>query len=180
MKRRELRYIQAIVLVAASLIYFGVKAIAPAKITGPKKGSLLYVDRVIDGDTIKLSDGERVRFIGVDTPEVHYSAKLLNDAARSNRDTAAIQALGKKASDFTKTLVKDKRVRLEFDVERRDKYKRLLAYVYLEDGTFVNAKILEAGYGQLMTVPPNVKYADYFLKLEREARENRRGLWGEH
>ncbi|MDI6606193.1 MAG: thermonuclease family protein, partial [Candidatus Omnitrophota bacterium] len=61
--------------------------------------------------------------------------------------------------------------------QERDIYKRLLAYVYLEDGTFVNAQILKQGYASLMTIPPNVKYAELFLKLYREARENRRGLW---
>ena len=68
-------------------------------------------------------------------------------------------------------------MRLEYDVEKKDRYARTLAYVYLEDGTFVNAKILEEGYGQVMTVPPNVKNAQYFLDLERQARQNRAGLW---
>ncbi len=67
---------------------------------------------------------------------------------------------------------------LEFDVERRDHYGWLLAYVYLENGTFVNAWLVENGYAQVMTVPPNVKYQEMFLKLQREAREARRGLWG--
>ena len=67
---------------------------------------------------------------------------------------------------------------LEFDVDRRDRYERLLAYVYLkDDGVFVNAEIVKQGYASLLTIPPNVKYADLFLKLYREARENRRGLW---
>jgi len=62
-------------------------------------------------------------------------------------------------------------------VEKHDRYDRLLAYVYLKDGTFVNAKIVEEGYASLMTIPPNVRYADLFLKLYQEAREKRRGLW---
>jgi micrococcal nuclease len=73
--------------------------------------------------------------------------------------------------------VEGKRASLEFDVERYDKYGRLLAYVYLKDGTFVNAKIVEKGYASLMTIQPNVKYADTFLRLYQEARENRLGLW---
>jgi micrococcal nuclease len=85
--------------------------------------------------------------------------------------------LGRQSYEFTKKLVQGKRVRLEFDVERYDKYKRILAYVYLEDGTFVNAKIVQEGYASLMTYPPNVKYADLFLKLYQEARQNKRGLW---
>jgi micrococcal nuclease len=68
-------------------------------------------------------------------------------------------------------------VRLEFDVQERDRYGRLLAYVYLEDGTFVNAEILRQGYGVLLTVPPNVKFAEEFLEIQRQAREAGRGLW---
>lgn len=85
--------------------------------------------------------------------------------------------MGKLASNFTRRLVEGKRVRLVFDVQKRDRYGRLLAYVYLENGTFVNAKIVEEGYAQVMTVAPNVKYAEMFLKLEREARQKGKGLW---
>jgi len=74
-------------------------------------------------------------------------------------------------------LVEDKTVVLEFDVERRDRYERLLAYVYLKDGTFVNAWLVENGYAMVMTVPPNVRHQELFLKFQREAREERRGLW---
>jgi micrococcal nuclease len=94
-------------------------------------------------------------------------------------DTVDIQKLGRRSYNFTRKLVEGKRVRLEFDVERTDKYERLLAYVYLQDGTFVNAEILKQGYASLMTIPPNVKYADSFVKLFREAREDKRGLWSE-
>lgn len=75
-------------------------------------------------------------------------------------------------------LVEGKTVRREFDVGRRDRYRRLLAYVYLEDGTFVNAWLVREGFAQVMAIPPNVKYQDLFLKLQREAREENRGLWG--
>jgi micrococcal nuclease len=137
----------------------------------------IYVTRVIDGDTLKLENGERVRLIGIDTPELHESDKLYRDSQRTHQDIQTIKALGKRAYEFTRNLVEGKRVSLEFDVERQDKYGRLLAYVYLKDGTFVNAEIVKQGYASLMTYPPNVKYADLFLKLYREARENRRGLW---
>lgn len=69
-------------------------------------------------------------------------------------------------------------MRLELDVDQMDRYGRTLAYVYLEDGTFLNAKLVEEGYAVIMTVPPNVKYVDLFIKLQKEARENRKGLWG--
>jgi len=138
----------------------------------------ILVKRAVDGDTLVLENGERVRLIGIDTPELHESKKLYRDAQRSGEDVKTIQGMGKRAAEFTKDLVEGKRVRLEFDVERKDKYGRLLAYVYLvDDGAFVNAKIVEEGYASLMTYPPNVKYADEFVKLYREARENNRGLW---
>jgi len=147
----------------------------------PLGGNYNYVDilvkRAVDGDTLVLENGERVRLIGIDTPEMHESNKLYKDAARTKQDITTIQKLGRRAYKFTKDLVEGKRVSLEFDVERFDKYKRLLAYVYLKDGTFVNAEIVKQGYASLMTYPPNVKYADLFLKLYQEARENRRGLW---
>lgn len=152
-----------------------------AKFTIPFGKSYNYSDilvkRVIDGDTLLLENGERVRLIGIDTPEVHESEKLYKDSRRTQQDVQAIKELGSRAWDFTKTLVGGKRVSLEFDVQKHDKYDRLLAYVYLKDGTFVNAKIVQEGYASLLTIPPNVKYADLFLKLYREARETKRGLW---
>jgi len=137
----------------------------------------VLVTRVIDGDTLKLETGERVRLIGIDTPEMHDSKKLYRDSQKTRQDTRTIKLLGRHAYEFTKKLVQGKRVSLEFDVEKYDRYKRLLAYVYLHDGTFVNAKIVEEGYASLLTIPPNVKYADLFLKLYQEARKAKRGLW---
>ena len=137
------------------------------------------VKRVIDGDTVELADARRVRLIGIDTPEVHFSKKLLKDARKSKKDILTIRRLGAKAASFTRDLCLNKKVRLEYDVEKKDRYNRDLAYVYLENGTFVNAGIIEEGYGQVMTVPPNVKYAELFSKLQKAARENAKGLWKE-
>jgi micrococcal nuclease len=138
----------------------------------------IFVIRVIDGDTLQLANGERVRLIGIDTPEIHESDKLYRDSQRTKRDVNTIRQMGRRAYEFTKNLVEGKRVRLEFDVDKRDRYNRLLAYVYLkEDNTFVNAKIIEEGYASLMTIPPNVKQAQLFLQLNQEARRERRGLW---
>lgn len=141
------------------------------------------VTRVVDGDTIVLETGEKVRLIGVDTPEVHESAKLHKDAERSARDVDTIRQLGKRASEFTKKLVEGKVVRVEYDqanahTGHKDRYGRTLAYVYLKDGTFVNAEIIRQGYGNAYTKYP-FRYMDEFRRLEREAREKRRGLWGE-
>ncbi len=118
-----------------------------------------------------------MRLIGIDTPESRYNNKLVRDCQRSRKDTDAILKMGRQASSFTRRLVEGKRVRLVFDVQKHDKYGRLLAYVYLEDGTFVNGRIMEEGYAQAMTIAPNVKYAQTFLKLEREARQMGKGLW---
>jgi len=175
---KELKYVRVAALVIAAAIYMGMKYF-PLSGSAAAKDEHSYVSRVVDGDTLKLSNNERVRLIGVDTPEVHYSDKLVRDAKKSRKDIAAIQAMGRRSSDFTKALCSGKPVRLEFDVEKRDRYGRLLAYVYLEDGTFVNAKIVEEGYAQVMTIPPNVKHADHFLKLQQKARDNRKGLWAE-
>jgi micrococcal nuclease len=137
----------------------------------------ILVTRAVDGDTLVLENGERVRLIGIDTPEMHESSKLDRDSNRSKTDKSAIQQMGKRSYEFTRQLVEGKRVSLEFDVERRDRYDRLLAYAYLKDGTFVNAEIVKQGYASLMTYPPNVKYVEIFQKLYQQALENRRGLW---
>ena len=126
--------------------------------------------RVVDGDMLVVRlDGreETVRLIGVDTPETVHP-------------TIGVEPGGPEASAFTKQLLPPgTRVELELDVEQRDRYGRLLAYVYLADGRMVNAEITRTGMGQLLTVPPNVKYVDLFVRLQREAREAGRGLWAE-
>ncbi|WP_176560089.1 thermonuclease family protein [Brevibacillus dissolubilis] len=122
------------------------------------------VEKVTDGDTFQLSTGERVRLIGVDTPE-------------TVKPNHPVEPYGKEASKYTKGLLTGQTVTLRFDAEPYDKYKRLLAYAYLEDGTFVNEKLVREGYARIMTIPPNVAFADTFLEAEREAREQNRGLW---
>jgi len=123
------------------------------------------VKRVIDGDTIELDNGIKVRYIGIDTPETKHPRK-------------PVQYFGKEASEANKKLVEGKKVRLEYDIQQHDKYGRTLAYVYLTDGTFVNAWLVENGYARVSTYPPNVKYQDKFRELERKAREEQKGLWG--
>jgi len=135
------------------------------------------VQRIIDGDTFVLSNGEKIRLIGIDTPESRPNPKLYRDVKRTGQDSNAIIAMGKEATKFTRQLLEGKNVKVEFDVVPRDRYGRLLAYAYLEDGTFINAEIIKAGYAQVMTVPPNVKFQDLFLQLQKAAREERKGLW---
>lgn len=137
------------------------------------------VVRVVDGDTFELSDKSRVRLLGIDTPEVHDSEKLERDAESSGQDVKTIKRLGKIASDYVKSIVEGKRVRLERDPKNddKDKYGRLLRYVYLEDGTCINAKIIKDGYAQVFD-KFEISKIDEFRKLQKEARENNRGLWG--
>ncbi len=105
-----------------------------------------------------------VRYVGVNTPETKHPTK-------------EVEPYGTEASEANRKLVDGKTVRMEFDVQQLDRYGRFLAYIYLEDGTFVNAWLVENGYAVVMTIPPNVKHQELFLKLQREAREAKRGLW---
>jgi micrococcal nuclease len=124
--------------------------------------------RVVDGDTIRVRlDGrtERVRYIGVDTPE-------------SVKPGTPVQCFAKRAAAANAALVAGRSVRLVGDVERRDRYGRLLAYVYREpDGAFVNAQLVRDGYARILSIAPNVAHARQFAALARTAREGGRGLW---
>jgi micrococcal nuclease len=124
------------------------------------------VVRVVDGDTIHVRLGERVekvRYIGVNTPEVHHPRKGEEPGGRA-------------AMAVNRTLVDGRKVLLETDVQARDRYGRLLAYVWVGD-VMVNAELLRRGYAQVMTIPPNVRHQALFVKLQRDARDAERGLW---
>ena len=124
------------------------------------------VERVVDGDTLVVAGGHRVRLIGVDTPET-------KDPRRP------VQCFGKEAAAFLASLLPPGTgVRLVGDVEQQDQYDRALAYAYrLPDGLFVNAELLRRGYAQVLTVTPNLAHADEFVSLAAEARAASRGLW---
>ncbi|MCS7308259.1 MAG: thermonuclease family protein [Aquificaceae bacterium] len=141
------------------------------------------VVHVSDGDTFHctLSSGEevKVRLVGVDTPESSDNPKARRDAERSNVSVEEIIRMGKLSAEFTKKLLpRGTRVYLEFDVQKTDKYGRLLAYVWLPDGSMLNELLVREGYAQVYTIPPNVKYQERLLQAQRYARENRKGLWG--
>ncbi len=121
--------------------------------------------KVIDGDTIVLDGNEIVRLIGIDTPETKDPRK-------------PVQYYGREAYEFTKKLVEGKKVRLAYDLNKKDKYGRTLAYVYLEDGRFLNAEVVKQGYGFAYRYFL-FKYFDEFKQYEREARENEIGLWSD-
>ncbi|MBR6689644.1 MAG: thermonuclease family protein [Clostridia bacterium] len=127
------------------------------------------VVRVVDGDTIVVDfngKDEKVRLIGVDTPESVHA-----DETKNTKEGILV-------SDYTKSKLTGKKVKLEFDVQERDKYGRLLAYVYI-DGEMYNKHLLEIGYAKIATYPPNVKYVEDFKEIQKQARENKVGLWAE-
>lgn len=129
------------------------------------------VTKVIDGDTIIIESGERVRYIGVDTPETVHPKK-------------SVQCYGKAASNKNKALVEGKTIYLERDVSDKDHYDRLLRFIYLPNPNspseviFVNEYLIEQGYGMVITYPPDVKYHDRFVLAQRTAQKEKRGLWG--
>jgi len=140
-----------------------------------------FVVRVVDGDTLEVSIDsggvEKVRLIGIDTPEKHQSSKLDRDVERTGQDKATIQALGELASQYTAKQLQGKRVVLEFKTdEKRDRYGRLLAYVRLADGTDFNEKIIRDGYANAYNKYPHPRMERY-SEAEKDARGNRRGLW---
>ena len=119
--------------------------------------------RVIDGDTIEIEGGEIVRYIGMDTPETVDPRK-------------SIECFGAEASKKNEELVEGKMARLEKDITDRDKYNRLLRYVWI-DGAFINLELVKQGFSYSYSSPPDVKYQDQFIKAQREAKEAGRGLW---
>ena len=140
-------------------------AAAPAE---PTYDATVTVTRVVDGDTIEVSpaiDGiEDVRLIGVDTPE-------------TNEPGCAPQPYGSESTAYTESVLPGQEVELEFDEERTDQYGRLLAYAYLPSGEMFNEDLLEGGYAQVATFPPNTRYLDRFEAAQEEARSVPLGIW---
>ena len=127
-------------------------------------GSLVLVTRVIDGDTIVLQGGARVRYIGIDTPETSDPRK-------------PVQCFGKEAAGKNRELVEGKIVRLEKDITETDKYGRLLRYIWVGD-VLVNESLVKEGYAYSSAYPPDVRYQDRFDKAQEFAQERNIGLWG--
>lgn len=162
------------------LLYFGWMYVIPRLTEHESKLKDIHlVIRVIDGDTFELENKERVRMLGIDTPEKYESNKLDADAQRSGKDKKTIQKLGELASDYTKKLIEGKKVTLvpESNYDDKDVYGRLLRYIYLEDGTFVNKKIVEEGYATAYR-KYKISKLDEFITCENDAREKHLGLWG--
>lgn len=139
------------------LLALSVASCTPIEPTRTGTGEAAQVAFVVDGDTVELADGRRVRYIGINAPETH-------------------QPYAAQARAFNESLVAGQEVWLETDAQENDQYGRLLAYAWAGD-TFVNLEIVRQGYANAYTLPPNVRYVDAFVQAEREAREAERGLW---
>lgn len=171
MNRKQKTLLWSVLVLVLSLLGLGVNQQGKAglpQVNEINQPGFHDVVEVLDGDTIKINLGgtvETIRMLGVDTPETHDPRK-------------AVQCFGKAATDYSRGLMVGKTVRLEADPadSDRDKYYRLLRYVYLDDGRLVNGDIIKNGYGFAYTVFP-VSKLEEFRNLEREARENNRGLW---
>jgi micrococcal nuclease len=119
---------------------------------------------VDDGDTIVVAGGERVRYLGINTPEVAHKDK-------------PGEPFGDEAKAFNKKLVQDRWINLELAEQQRDHYGRLLAYVLLADGTFVNGELVRQGYAHLLRKQPNLRYWEQLLALQRQALKEKKGMW---
>ena len=126
--------------------------------------NLILVNRIIDGDTIELANGEKVRYIGINTPEL-------------DSHNSKIRQIAYQAKDKNTELVLGKMVELQKDISERDKYGRLLRYVYLEDGTFINLELVQQGFAYASAYPPDIAHQAEFEAAQQQAREQKIGLW---
>lgn len=142
--------------------------IATESATFGVEGERVLVTEVIDGDTLKINNEQKVRLIGIDTPETKDPRKPM-------------QCFGKEASNELKRLIDKKYVILEKDISETDKYSRLLRYIYLplESGQvlFIQDYLVRGGFAKVLTYPPDVKFNEQLREAERSAKENNRGLW---
>jgi len=159
----------AIILVLGIIFQFGynniVKNFTSANNNQPNSEyDYVKVARVVDGDTIELEDGRIVRYIGINTPET-VNPNIL------------VQCYGNEASAKNRELVEGKNVKLMPDISDKDKYGRLLRYVYLEDNTFINLLLIESGFAFSSLYAPDIKYQNQFNAAEKEAKDGKKGLW---
>ena len=123
-----------------------------------------YVDRVDDGDTVVLADGRRIRYLGINAPEIQHGGK-------------SSEPFGRVAMRFNRDLALHQKIRLEYDAERQDAYGRDLAYLFLSNGIFVNAEIVRHGYAHCLPSALNKRYETLLLLAQREAMQQGRGIW---
>lgn len=138
----------------------------PASVAGRER---VKVERIVDGDTLEVTmkgKKEKVRLIGVDTPE-------------TKKPNTPVMFYGKEASAYTKKRLEKETVELEFDVDKKDPYDRLLVYVWIGEELF-NRTLVQEGYARIATYPPNVKYVDAFKQDQETARNKKKGLWKDY
>ena len=150
------KYLLHLYLILATILLIGATTTVNQK--------WIRVKWVSDGDTIVLSDDRHVRYIGINAPEIAH-------------DNQKAEAFGYAAEKYNQSLILSKKVRLEFDKETHDRYGRLLAYIFLADGTFINKKMIEKGYAYVLHLRPNLKYDGVLLKAQRGAMSAKKGMW---
>ena len=176
MSKKQIIYVLAIILTVLQLFFnknnpLPKTSFIPTNVPSPTVTLVPYekqkvkVVRVIDGDTVEIEGKIKVRYIGVNTPELHDPKK-------------PVECFGQAASDENKRLVEGKEIYIQKDISETDKYKRLLRYVWVGD-IFVNDYLVRQGFAQVSTFPPDVKYQQQFLEAQTVARQNNRGLWKE-
>jgi len=136
-----------------------------SKLCAGKESCIAKVERVIDGDTIELDMGEKVRFIGIDAPEMNPA-----------------ECFGEEASNKNKGLLEGKEIKLEKDISDTDKYGRLLRYVYVTENNaeiFINDYLIRNGFANSFSYPPDTKHQKEFQEAEKEAKENKKGFWAD-
>lgn len=166
MRKKDLKLLATFILVLISLLYgLSEKDIS---IQGTNQDrSLIRVEKVHDGDTITArveNRYEKIRLIGIDTPEMGQ------------------RPWGSKAKEYLVGLIdaSSQTLTIEYDIEHRDKYGRILAYIWANDGRLINEEMLRSGYAVLFTFPPNVKYVDRFISAQKEAKDKKLGIWGKN
>ena len=136
----------------------------PVRITGQPSRQLYQVARVYDGDTIILEDRKQVRLLGVNTPEI--------ESRHRSEEPGGVAA-----KKWLQNQLRDSQVYLEFDQVKRDKYKRLLAHVFLPNGKHVNLALLESGLAAISIIPPNGRYSDKLIQAQQYAEKQKLGIW---
>ena len=161
--RRKIVLTALVLAVGFCYAFIGYRFMSSERSLPPERYA--YVERVVDGDTVVLAGSDRVRYIGIDTPELNHPHK-------------GREPFAQEAADLNRRLVEGKMVRLVFDVEKRDKYGRMLAYVW-QDGIFVNEELVREGLARTYSFPPNTRYENELEGAERAAMTAGKGVWGQ-
>lgn len=164
MTKKWIKILSLTILTIVSLLYGWLARNAPEGKKSDENNSV-FIEKVLDGDSVEANirgKKEQIRFIGIDAPELSQ------------------KPWGKRSKKFLEDLISASgwQARIEYDVEKRDKYNRILAYLWSRDNKLLNEEILGNGYAVLFTFPPNVKYVDRLKAAQVIARENKRGVWG--